>query len=272
MTPVVGLSRPSIRLFLVSCTLLFAELLLIRWIPAEVIYVGFFRNFILMASFLGIGLGILWGRNPRRIPLPLFGPLLLAVTILVATGRVSIQLQSPGEIFFGLSENKAADINFIVLPALVALAALLMAGLAVPLGRLLTSMPPLHAYAWDICGSMAGIAAFTALSALGTPPLAWFLVLGALLALSGLSRGLSRHSAITFVTFGATIAVIAFTARPGETWSPYYRIDTYESGGVGAIDVNGIPHQAMWPVAQALQRRCTGRSTTGSRTGSSATS
>ena len=61
LSPVAGLSRPSIRLFLVSCTLLFAELLLIRWIPAEVIYVGFFRNFLLMASFLGIGLGILLG-------------------------------------------------------------------------------------------------------------------------------------------------------------------------------------------------------------------
>ena len=70
---------PAVRLFLVSATVLFAELLLIRWIPSNVIYVGFFRNFLLMASFLGIGIGILWGRNPNRIALPMFGPLLLAV-------------------------------------------------------------------------------------------------------------------------------------------------------------------------------------------------
>ena len=159
----------------------------------------------------------------------MFGPLLLAVTILVATGRVSIQLQSPGELFFGLSESKAADINFLVLPVTVALAALLMAALAVPLGRLLTSMPPLRAYAIDICGSMAGIAAFTALSGLGTPPLAWFLVLGSLLALSGLGHGLSRYSAITAATFGATVLVLALNAKSGEIWSPYYRIDVVRS-------------------------------------------
>lgn len=242
------------RLVLTSGSILFVELLLIRWIPATVRYIGYFSNFLLMASFLGIGLGILWGRNPRRIPLPTFGPLILAVTILVSTGRVSIQLQSPGEIFFGLSESRAADVNFIILPVLVALAALLMAGLAVPLGRLLTSMRPLRAYAWDISGSMAGIAAFTLLSALGTPPLAWFLVLGALLALGGLSAGLSRLSIVTVVTFGATIAVIALTAKPGQIWSPYYRIDLYDSGGIEAIDVNGIPHQAMLPVRQAVDQ------------------
>ena len=66
------LARPPVRLFLVSSTVLFAELLLIRWIPSNVIYVGFFRNFLLMASFLGIGIGILWGRNPNRITLPIF--------------------------------------------------------------------------------------------------------------------------------------------------------------------------------------------------------
>src|SRR5262245_13456025 len=57
--PVRVLAGNQARLFLTSATLLFVELLLIRWIPANVIYVGFFSNFILMASFLGIGLGIL---------------------------------------------------------------------------------------------------------------------------------------------------------------------------------------------------------------------
>ncbi len=79
-------------MLLVSATVLFTELLLIRWIPANVIYVGFFRNFLLMASFLGIGLGILWGRNPRRLRIATFGPLLFALTILVLAGQISIQL------------------------------------------------------------------------------------------------------------------------------------------------------------------------------------
>src|SRR5918994_1894985 len=76
--PVALLARNDVQLFLVSACVLFTELVLIRWIPALVTYVGFFSNFLLMASFLGIGLGILWGRNPKRIALPIFGPLLLA--------------------------------------------------------------------------------------------------------------------------------------------------------------------------------------------------
>src|SRR5206468_3836961 len=35
-------------------TLLFVELVLLRWIPANATYTGFFSNFLLMGSFLGI--------------------------------------------------------------------------------------------------------------------------------------------------------------------------------------------------------------------------
>jgi len=54
-------------------TLLFTELLLIRWIPSTVKYVGFFTNFLLMASFLGIGwascsVGPVEGCQSRRSP------------------------------------------------------------------------------------------------------------------------------------------------------------------------------------------------------------
>jgi len=251
LAPVPPLARVEVRLFLTSTTLLFTELLLIRWIPANVIYVGFFRNFLLMASFLGIGLGILWGRDPRRLALSPFGPLLLALVMLVATGQISIQMRSPGEIFFGLSENRAADVNFIVLPVLVAIVALLMAGLAVPLGRLLTALPPLRAYTVDILGSMTGVAAFTVLSGLGTPPTVWFLVLGCLLALGALATGVTPASLVTGASFAATVVIVVLMAQPGQLWSPYYRIDRYNVGGVEAIDVNGIPHQAMWPVAKA---------------------
>ena len=97
--PVPVLARPPVRLFLVSSTILFAELLIIRWVPANVIYVGFFRNFLLMASFLGIGLGILWGRNANRIRVPMFGPLLLILTLLVLTARPSSAQSSSGRCF-----------------------------------------------------------------------------------------------------------------------------------------------------------------------------
>lgn len=131
----MSLREAQARLFLTAASLLFVELLLIRWIPGNVIYVGFFRNFLLMASFLGIGVGIPWGRDPRRVPISPFGPLLLGLVLLVTQVHVSIKLQSPDEIFFGLSENQSADINFLILPALVLLATVIMAGLAYHLAR-----------------------------------------------------------------------------------------------------------------------------------------
>ena len=239
---------PALRLFLTATSLLFVELLLIRWIPANVIYVGFFRNFLLMASFLGIGVGILWGRDPKRIAISPFGPLLLALVLLVTQAQVTIHLGSPDEVFFGLSESRGADINFLILPLLVIVTTVIMAGLAVPLGSLLTAMPPLRAYTIDIVGSMTGIALFTALSAAGTGPLIWFLVLAVIASALGLVNGLSRASLVTAGSLVGVILVVLTTAVPGRIWSPYYRIDEYEVDGIKAIDVNGIPHQALWPI------------------------
>ena len=182
VAPVEALARPAVRLFLTSATILFVELLVIRWVPANVVYVGYFSNFLLMASFLGIGAGILFGRDPRRIPISPFAPLLFAVVLLVTHAQINVQLGSPDELFFG-SVGHAADANFLVLPLIVMLVTVLMAGLALPLGGLLTSMPPLRAYAIDIIGSMSGIVAFSVLSALGTTPVAWFSVVAILLAL-----------------------------------------------------------------------------------------
>src|SRR4026207_894553 len=79
------------RLVLTSGTLLFVELLLIRWIPSEVRYIGFFSNFLLMASFLGIGIGLLLGRLRRLDTIAIF-PI-----ILVVVGELLTSLQLDGQ-------------------------------------------------------------------------------------------------------------------------------------------------------------------------------
>ena len=195
MPALPGLADVRVRLFLTSGTLLFVELLLIRWIPSEVTYIGFFSNFLLMASFLGIGLGILAGRNGRRLPLSPFALLLFGVVLLIYQEQLNVQVHSPDELFFGLAESQSANVNFLVLPFVFLLVTGLMAALALPLGPLLKSMPPLRAYATDILGSMAGIVAFTALSAAGTNPLVWFGVVAVLLLLLALGNGASRLAA-----------------------------------------------------------------------------
>ena len=177
------LRDPRTRLVLTSGTLLFVELLLIRWIPSEVRYIGFFSNFVLMASFLGIGLGILLGRRRQFESIAVFPILLAAFVWLITSIQLNVQVRSSNEVFFGLAESNAADANFLVLPLVFVLVTALMASLALPLGPLLRSMPPLKAYAFDIAGSMLGIVGFVAVSTSGTAPAVWFTILAVLIVL-----------------------------------------------------------------------------------------
>jgi hypothetical protein len=238
------------RLVLTSGTLLFVELLLIRWIPAEVRYIGFFSNFLLMASFLGIGIGILLGRRRSLDTIALFPILLVVVVWMITTLELNVQVKSTDELFFGLAESSAADVNFLVLPIVFGLVTAVMATLAIPLGPLLRSMPPLQAYAWDITGSMIGIAGFTILSAAGTTPLVWFAVAAVLTAL--LLAGSDGASLLRLPAAAALVFILVLSYNDnsaGEIWSPYYRINTYKGGnGELYVNVNGIPHQALHPV------------------------
>ncbi|MDP9180557.1 MAG: spermidine synthase, partial [Chloroflexota bacterium] len=234
------------RLFLTSGTLLFAELLLIRWIPANVVYVGFFNNLILIASFLGIGVGILLGRGGRLPGWPLSNLLLFALAVLVYLGQVNSTVTSDRALFLGAPEHTEIGINVLALAAYFALTAALMAVLALPLGPLLRALPPLRAYAIDIAGSLAGIAVFAALSALATPPFAWFIILGALLLYLRGRRPITTRATLGGVAMAAVVALSFVSYARGDLYSPYYRINVHmDESGTEQVSVNGIGHQAL---------------------------
>ena len=255
--PIPALAGNAVRLFLTSTTLLFVELLVIRWIPANVVYVGFFSNFLLISSFLGIGLGILLGRAGSRLPVSPFAPLLFGLVLLVLGAQLNVQVQAGDQIFFGLDANTSADTNFLVLPLLMLCVVALLATLALPLGGLLRSLPPLRAYGIDIIGSLTGIAAFGLLSALGFEPIVWFSLLAGLLIVNALGKGITPWSAVSATSMVAVLLLIGSAALGPDMWSPYYRVTAYDPTGLavsartGSTDhpthlfVNGIPHQSM---------------------------
>src|SRR5207248_6455389 len=71
------------RLALWSLLSLFFELLMIRWVSSEIRIFAYFKNFVLVACFLGFGLGCYLCR--RRVQLmALIAPLLLLTAILKA--------------------------------------------------------------------------------------------------------------------------------------------------------------------------------------------
>jgi len=265
--PISPLATPEFRLVLTSATILFVELLLIRWIPANVKYVGFFSNFVLMASFLGIGLGIILGRQGVRPVVSPFPLLLLATALLITVAQLNVRVvDGPNELFFGFQHSTSADVNYLVLPLVIVLVTALLASLALPLGPLLRSMPPLRAYAFDIGGSMLGILGFAAMSFLAWPPTAWFAVLGVLLLLQALGTGITAWSSIGGVAMLLVLgtSVLAVGADK-DVWSPYYRITGWDRDGQqvslhpedGAtpwfLSVDGIPHQAMVASDEAAQ-------------------
>jgi hypothetical protein len=55
------------QLILVSVLSLFLEMLMIRWVSSEIRIFAYFKNFVLVACFLGFGLGCYFSR--RRVQL-----------------------------------------------------------------------------------------------------------------------------------------------------------------------------------------------------------
>ncbi|HEY6203186.1 MAG TPA: spermidine synthase [Candidatus Limnocylindria bacterium] len=238
------------RLFLTSGTLLFVELLLIRWIPANVVYVGFFNNFLLLASFLGIGIGILLGRRVAPNAAVWFAPLAFGLVLFVSLAQVNVKNEL-GDLWFATREGRQLDINFLVLPSLMILTTAAMAMLALPLGPLLRAMPPLRAYAFDIGGSMAGIALFAGASLAGLPPSVWFTIAGVLvtvLTFGTAGRGARTIAATALV--GAVALCWSIETIGGDTYSPYYRLDVVHTPRTDVIFVNGVSFQAMFAADQ----------------------
>src|SRR2546422_4498149 len=131
------------RIFLVSFSVLFFELFCIRWIPSYVRYLSYFNNFILLASFLGMGLGILTARR-SRFWFPPFPLMLLALVLVVALNRFDLRISSTTVLYYGAGESQAASAeNFVVLPLIFGLVAATFIPLARPLGTLLTQVKPL---------------------------------------------------------------------------------------------------------------------------------
>ena len=67
--------RPYTDLFLVSFLLLFFELACIRWFGSTVVFLTFFTNIVLLATFLGMSVGCLAASSKRdwsRTVMPLF--------------------------------------------------------------------------------------------------------------------------------------------------------------------------------------------------------
>src|ERR1700704_867183 len=234
----------KLRLFTLSFLMLFVELALIRWTGANVLYLSYFSNFVLLGSFLGIGLGFL---RPTIAGTNLFAfaaPLLAAAVAYVHFYPVQIDRTSSQIIYFGHFEPTGMPI-WITLPFVFLAVAMVMVTIASGVAQTFVRFKPLDAYRLDIVGSLAGIAAFTALSLFQAPPLAWGVVasLGFVAVLGRSVRPLQVVSvAVLLVLLGMESAAL------NTKWSPYYKVTWGGDDRFVGVSVNGIPHQVITSV------------------------
>ena len=245
------------RVFLASFLVLFLEVALIRWMPAYIRLLAYFSNFILLASFLGIGVGCLLA--PSRWRLFAWFPLLQAVVIAaVYVFRLEVAVPTTGSIYFssGTAEQVVVVESTMLLPLVFVIVAALFATLAQRMGKEMAALPPLAGYTLNLLGSLAGVCLFAVISWLQLSPAWWFAIGFAaaipllLLAEPGAAASAPRGG----VVLAANIALLAFAlvcvhvlAR-GSLWSPYYKITVGREGADTVVEVNNVFHQSMAPV------------------------
>jgi SAM-dependent methyltransferase len=237
------------RLVLLSFLMLFVELALIRWIGSNVVYLSYFSNFVLMGSFLGIGIGFLCAKS--RFNAFEWAAILLAFLIgFVLVFPITIDRSGSQLIYFAQGRTSGLP-PWVVLPAIFVAVAAVMACIAQRVARTFVRFEPLQAYRLDILGSLGGIAMFTLLSFLGAPPIAW----GAIICVTLLA--LYRRP-WRLLSVAACVGIIVMLGKesldPRFSWSPYYRIGVFpypHHSDWFDIEVNGIPHQVIIPASDA---------------------
>lgn len=226
------------QLFLTSFIILYFELICIRWLPAYVRFLGYFMNFIMLAAFLGIGVGIMLSRR-EKLRLPTFFVWLFVLIAVTRLSQFELYLSSTQVLYYVAGEKVAPPENGIVLPVIFSLVTISFVILARPLGRMFRELPPLQAYTLDILGSLAGIATFFVISYFSLPPYVWFLILVFLILWT-----LPASKWIAMAPFFLGAVLIVYGIGLGNYWSPYYRIQVMPNpNGEYVISVNNVGHQ-----------------------------
>ena len=222
--------------------MLFVELALIRWVGANNVFVNNATNFVLLASFLGIGIGFLNARSERDYVRWTPVALLVLVAFVLAFPVVVATLSGPNP-YHGRGSMNALP-QPLSLTIVFVLVVPVMAGLGQAVARTFVRFQPLNAYRLDILGSIAGIVAFSVLSFLNQPPAVWGAVVGVGLVVLLLPR--ARWWQVGAVA-GVVALLVLESLAPGQMWSPYNKL-TIRNEHVGgqpaiAVSANNVPYQ-----------------------------
>ena len=264
----IGLSNPTLGIFIISVLGLFMEMLFIRWIGTEVRIFAYLQNLVLVTCFLGLGLGCFTSHEPIEVR-KLLRPLLIIVLLFAipivreALGKTSELLSVLGDFLIwynAISNSPLETVLFVILGLTVTF--LLMwqiLSIFVPVGRLLGRLMNGHpntiwAYSVNVGGSLVGTWLFVLLSGLNQPPVVWFAVTSALLLffIGIRQRNGWRLNVILLCTLVVLSWFASFEFGSIETvWSPYQKLSLVKvdqnMGQIGnyILKVNNVGYQVL---------------------------
>lgn len=251
------------RLFALGFLTLFLELSLIRYLAGNIWNLGYFPNFVLIAVFVGMGVGfILHQRLDERASDRVFvgsAVLLAALVVLVSffhpaiPGFEGFQGELGGELYFTSVGSQRGGAMWFVLwfGAVVAT----FAAISQRTAKLFRGFAPLTAYTLDIAGSCAGIVTFALASFLGLPAWAWFTIAAVPYAWGAARKSRPTFAIVTALLLAAAVAhrqdhfLLAnpsFDGAHESHWSPYQKLEYVSApGNVPFIFANGLGHQEL---------------------------
>lgn len=264
---IAGLPRARVPLAIAASAgaSLFLELAVIRWHGSVWEVFAFYKNFSLLACFLGLGLGYALARRQQIPAVAALALLALQVAYLVAL-RHAIPIQwlesvrvtpIPEQLNMGVVPAASVP-QYVATYGLLSVVLLFTALVFLPIGqlcgRLLDQLPQLQAYGWNLVGSLGGVALMFVISYLWTPPLIWFLLgAGVLIGLQVYGR---RPLLAGLASAALLLVALAWPVVPGweRIYSPYQLLERGPGmGGLSLIQAAGTYYQRLHDLSPQAQ-------------------
>jgi hypothetical protein len=255
-------SVESRNLFFMGFLTLFLELTLIRYLAGNIWNLGYFPNLILIAVFIGMGLGFMFHHyaGERSSKWLVHGAVFLLLALIVfvhffhpgVPGFTVWEGDIGGDLYFTATREAAAEQTNVPFIVCLLSVATIFAFLSQRTAKLFRHFPPLRAYTLDILGSCAGIVSFMLMSWLGIAAWVWFGLFTLLLVTSLTDSRRLRWLPLVPGLFIVLLVrhqdsvFLADTNYKGvleSFWSPYQRVQFM--GARRSIYVNGVGHQSM---------------------------
>ncbi len=259
-------------MFLISIASLYVELVLIRWLGTEIRVFAFVGNLVLVACFLGFGVGCLKSGKPGSLMPTLTALLSLALIVSIPLpGWQNFLLDlsnlltlSPDAVLWGNTEvSRDANTALLMFPAvaLIAGALWLIITAMVPLGRWVgqcfdSSKNVVRAYSINLAGSLIGSWLLVGISLLRLAPV-WWIAIAFLLVL--LATPKSRANWLNgALLLAVTLGVLLWPDNRDVYWSPYQKLHVIPMEDKEAgyfVYVNNVGYMTMANLTPEFQKK-----------------